>query len=112
MYLCGSTTTFHKICSALKALDCTNPIECPDCVATWTADNDLPPSNCGTCDDKYASFLNCAVDALESDNLSSAVECVDGTADLKTECYDLYFESDDCRNYLKENACPANWPPT
>ena len=112
VYACGSGNTFQKLCSAFKAANCADPTDCSDCTTAWTADDEGYRTTCATCNALVDAFYQCGVDAFESGNLASGVECVDGFGgDMTIECYDKFTPASDCQGYILANDCPATWPP-
>jgi hypothetical protein len=118
-YACGSNTLPKKLCSAFVGASCTDPTVCADCVTERTDERDafladFSTTPCATCTDKFDAYFQCAVDAFESGNVTSGVDCVENYgADISFDnCIPLLDEASACHTYLNENECPATWPPT
>jgi len=111
VYLCNDITQSHKLCSAFKAAACVPATDCADCVTTRNSEHE-PFEDCAACQAEYDAFEQCGIDALESGNLASGVECVeDYGADLHFEnCYPMLESALQCQGYTVENPCPASWP--
>jgi hypothetical protein len=109
-YACTSTTWAHKLCSGQVAMNCPDPTDCSDCVASRTTERNSF-ADCAACVGEYDKFVQCGLDAYEANQLESAFECVDMYgADLKANCYAFVDSALDCQGYQTENGCPTSWP--
>jgi hypothetical protein len=109
-YACNTTTQAHRVCSALVAANCPDPTDCADCVTSRTNDRELFVT-CPACLAEYDAFEQCGIDAYESGNLSSGIECYeDFGADLNDSCGAHLQQALACSDYQLSNDCPATWP--
>jgi hypothetical protein len=108
-YDCGTTSINHELCSALSAANCSEPVDCADCVLTRSGDRETF-TECPACLAEFDAFLQCGIDAYESGNISAGIECYDGFADLNDACAEHYNSAANCTSYLLEHDCPASWP--
>ena len=68
-------------------------------------------SDCATCAVEFDKFFQCGVDAFESGNLSTGVECVpDYGPDMTFDCYALFDSAMNCNEWAATNSCPEMWP--
>ncbi len=111
VYQCNDLTQSHKLCSAFKAAACVPATDCADCVTTRNSEHE-PFEDCAACQVEYDAFEQCGIDAFESGNLTSGIECVpDFGADLQFEnCYPMLDSAIACLDYTINNPCPASWP--
>jgi hypothetical protein len=108
-YVCGTTSINHELCSALSAADCSEPVDCSDCVMSRSTERE-PFTECAACLAEYDAFLQCGIDAYESGNISAGIECYDGFADLNDACAEHFNSAASCTSYLLEHDCPSSWP--
>jgi hypothetical protein len=109
-YACTANTINHKLCSAYAAAACSPAVDCATCVAERKGERDLY-ADCSTCAAEFDKVFQCGIDAFESGNLASGVECVAGHgADLTFDCYEHWESAMNCSEYAVENPCPETWP--
>lgn len=108
-YACGTTSINHKLCSALYAADCTEAVDCADCVTSRASEHETF-TECPACAAEHDAFMQCGIDAYEAGMLSDGIECYDGYADLNDNCAPHFNAAVACSTYLLEHDCPASWP--
>ena len=114
-YACGATSLNHKFCSALSAANCTEGVDCGDCVEIWTNDRSAFVG-CDACLAHYDKVLQCSIDAFEGGTLSEGVVCLESGAestfaDPSEACWESFTDAVQCQAYWGAmDACPAQWP--
>jgi hypothetical protein len=112
-YSCGSATITQKLCSALLGVMCPEETKaCLDCVPDRNTERSGFAS-CPACLAEYDRYWQCGIDAYESGDYASGIECFEGYgAELsEANCLPILDSANSCHSVEVQTGCPATWPP-
>jgi hypothetical protein len=111
-YSCGKATSSQKLCSSLLGVMCADETQtCVECVPQYTGDR-APFASCPACLAEVDRYYQCAIDAYESGDYASGIECTPGFgAEISFEhCVPIFESAQDCNTVETTDGCPAQWP--